>query len=100
MHGCIHAYIRTYLQGRYEQTSTLRFLDGWAETFPAVVDASSGGGQLPTRIPFLFGTKRGRAAAIAILAPPESTSLYKRIPFLIGNKFSKVLCIVTLYIVT
>ena len=43
-------------------------------------------GQLPTRIPFLFGTKRGRCAAIAILAPPESTSLYRRIPFLIGSQ--------------
>jgi hypothetical protein len=29
-------------EGKYEQTSSIRFLDGWAETFPAVVDASSG----------------------------------------------------------
>lgn len=29
-------------EGKYEQTSSFRFLDGWAETFPAVVDASSG----------------------------------------------------------
>jgi len=88
LHAACEAYPQRWrVEGaaRYEETSTLRFLDGWAETFPAVVDASSGDGKLPTRIPFLFGTKRGRAAAIAILAPPESTSLYRRIPFLTGS---------------
>ena len=34
-------------EGKYEKSSTLRFLDGWAETFPAVVDASSGFRPLP-----------------------------------------------------
>ena len=29
-------------EDKYEETSALRFLDGWAETYPAVVDASSG----------------------------------------------------------
>ena len=29
-------------EGKYEQTSSFRFLDGWAETFPSVVDASTG----------------------------------------------------------
>ena len=43
-------------EGRYEQTSSIRFLDGFAETFPSVVDASAAG-EPPTRIPFLFGTK-------------------------------------------
>mmetsp|Transcript_13702 Transcript_13702/g.31609 ORF Transcript_13702/g.31609 Transcript_13702/m.31609 type:complete len:586 (-) Transcript_13702:23-1780(-) len=73
-------------ESEYKESSSIRFRDGWAESFPSAVDGSSGDvNKLPTRIPFLFGTQRGKRAAIAVLAPPESTSLYKRIPFLLGS---------------
>ena len=71
-----------------EEVSTrVPFLGGWAETFPDMVERGAGLGRSGTahcRIPFLFGTQR-RPAALAILAPPESTSLYTRIPFLSGS---------------
>ncbi|EKX48352.1 hypothetical protein GUITHDRAFT_136861 [Guillardia theta CCMP2712] len=76
----------SWTESEYKETSSIRFRDGWAESFPSAVDAASGDiNKLPTRIPFLFGTQRGKRAAMAVLAPPESTSLYKRIPFLLGS---------------
>ena len=35
--------------------------------------------------PFLFDLVPGHGATMAVLAPPESTSLYRRIPFLMGS---------------
>jgi hypothetical protein len=70
-----------------EASTRVPFLGGWAETFPDVVERGTGVGSpgaAHCRIPFLFGTQR-RPAALAILAPPESTSLYARIPFLSGS---------------
>ena len=70
-----------------EVSTRVPFLGGWAETFPDVVERGTGAGSpgaAHCRIPFLFGTQR-RPAALAVLAPPESTSLYTRIPFLSGS---------------
>jgi hypothetical protein len=79
--GCLHG-------AAGEEVSTrVPFLGGWAETFPDMVERGAGmgrSGAAHCRIPFLFGTQR-RPAALAILAPPESTSLYTRIPFLSGS---------------
>ena len=74
-------------KGCDEASTRVPFLGGWAETFPGVVERGTGlgkPGSAHCRIPFLFGTQR-RPAALAILAPPESTSLYTRIPFLSGS---------------
>jgi hypothetical protein len=63
-----------------------QFLGGWAETFPSIVEDSRVDSISPVRIPFLLGTQRGARATMAILAPPESMTLYKRIPFLTGTR--------------
>ena len=74
-------------QPRYddEEPSSIPFRGGWAETYSVAWDMA-GGDAIPTRIPFLFGTGRGAAPSVAIMAPAESTSLYKRIPFLAGSQ--------------
>lgn len=69
-------------------TSYIPFRGGWAETFPSMVspEGKPDGAKSNIRIPFLFGTRRGCRASMAILAPPEATSLYQRIPFLTGSR--------------
>jgi len=56
-------------EGKYEETSALRFLDGWAETYPAVVDASSG-----------FVGPRALALASAPIAPQIAVEQCLHVP--------------------